>query len=107
MMLFVQFSDNWADEIDVEGGILMTQDEYDKYITAAKRAFTVDIDERGSIDFVIGSNEWIEYQDFRDFERTLKVTKVTKEEAKILKKFHLDDYGHFPEYCFDEYYDKE
>lgn len=102
-MLFIQFSDNWADEMDVEGGILMTQDEYNKFITAAKKAF---INEK-SIDFVIGSNEWITYRNFEEFEGTLKVIEVTDEETEVLKKFHLDYYGHVPTYCFDEYYNEE
>lgn len=102
-MLLVQFSDNWADEMDVEGGILMTQDEYSKFITAAKKALA----NEKSVDFVIGTNEWITYSNFKDFEGTLKVTEVTDEEAEVLKKFHLDKYGIFPDYCFDDYYEGE
>lgn len=102
-MLFIQFSDNWADEIDVEGCALMTQNEYNKFIIAAKKAFANEI----NIDFAIGSNEYISYQSFKDFEETLKITEVTNEEVKILEKFHFDNYGHFPIYLFEEYYEEE
>ena len=37
------------------------------------------------------------------FEQTLTVHEITEEDMKILVKFGLDDFGHFPDYCFDVY----
>lgn len=102
-LVLVQFSDNWADEIDVDGGKVMTEKEYELYMTAAKKAFE---NAEGSIDFVIGSNEWIDYNSIDSFKNTLTVRHITSEEYTVLKALNLDNYGHFPEYCFDEYYEE-
>lgn len=102
-MLFIQFNDNWADEIDVRGGKIMTEKEYEEYIAAAKKAFEVN----DYIDFWIGTNESIDYTDFTDFINTLTVYSITEKEEDVLKRFNLENYGFFPDYIFDEYYEKE
>jgi hypothetical protein len=102
-LVLVQFSDNWADEIDIEGGKVMTEKECKLYMAAVKKAFK---NAEGSVDFVIGTNEWIEYSNIYSFKDTLTIRHITPEEYAVLKAFHLDDYGHFPEHCFEEYYEK-
>ena len=102
-MLFIQFNDNWADEMDVRGGKIMTEKEYEKYITAAKKAFEVN----NYIDFWIGTNELIDYENFTDFINTLTIYSITEKEEDVLKRFNLENYGFFPDYIFDEYYEEE
>lgn len=81
-MFLVQFSDNWADEIDVEGCMIMTDEEYEAYLAAARRAFEV----RGEVSFCIGTNESIEWESIHDFEKTLFARYITEEEATVLNK---------------------
>ena len=102
-MLFIQFNDNWADEMDVRGGKIMTEKEYEKYITAAKKAFEVN----NYIDFWIGTNELIDYENVTDFINTLTIYSITEKEEDVLKRFNLENYGFFPDYIFDEYYEEE
>ena len=102
-MLFIQFNDNWADEMDVRGGKIMTEKEYEKYITAAKKAFEVN----NYIDFWIGTNELIDYENFTDFINTLTIYSITEKEENVLRRFNLENYGFFPDYIFDEYYEEE
>lgn len=102
-MLFIQFNDNWADEMDVRGGKIMTEKEYEEYITAAKKAFEVN----DYIDFWIGTNESIDYGDFTDFINTLTIYSITEKEENVLRRFNLENYGFFPDCIFDEYYEKE
>lgn len=97
-MFLVQFSDNWADEMDVEGCMIMTDEEYEAYLAAARRAFEI----RGEVSFCIGSNESIEWESIHDFEKTLFARYITEEEATVLRTFGFDDFGHFPQYCFEE-----
>ncbi len=103
MKLLIKFSDNWADEMDIDGTAIKTEAEYEKYINAAKKAF----EHEDVIYFGVGSNEGIEYTSFEQFEKTLTVQPITDEIAEILTHLHFDDYGHFPEYCFEEYYEKD
>lgn len=92
-MLFIYYSDNWADEMDISGSRVMSEKEYEEYIARAKYAFEVN----GTVDFGIGSNESIEFESFEVFEQTLTVHEITEEDMKILVRFGLDDFGHFPE----------
>ena len=102
-MLLVKFSDNWADEIDIEGCVIMSEEEYEKYLNAAKRAFEIE----GSISFYIGSNEEIRYGNFEDFKKTLKIRTLQGNDETVLRSYHFDNYGIFPDYIFDEYYNEE
>lgn len=102
-MLFIQFNDNWADEMDVRGGKIMTEKEYKEYITAALKAFEVN----DYIDFWIGTNESIVYRNFTDFINTLTIYSITEKEEEVLKRLNLENYGIFPDYIFDEYYNEE
>ena len=102
-MFLVQFSDNWADEMDVEGCMIMTREEYDAYLAAAREAFEI----RGSVSFGVGTNESIEWETFQDFEKTLLTRYITEEEAAVLKTFGFDDFGFFPKYCFEDYLNEE
>ena len=101
-MLFIQFNDNWADEMDITGGRIMTEQEYEEYIAAAKKAFEV----KDYIDFWFGTNEFIDYRNFTDFINTLTINSITKKEEDVLKQFGLENYGFFPD-IFDEYDDEE
>ena len=102
-MLFIQFNDNWANEMDITGGKIMTEKEFKEYITAVKKAFKVN----DCIEFWIGTNEFINYENFTGFVNTLTIIPITKKEEDVLKHFNLENYGFFPDYIFDEYYEKD
>lgn len=98
-MVLVRYSSNWAEEIDIEGGKIMSCEDYERFMAAARKA----CEEEGYIIFPIGSNEEISYEEFWKFENDIAVTPLNEGEYEILKRFHFDDYGHFPDTIFDDY----
>lgn len=114
--VLIIFKDNWADEMDIEGSKIMPKKDWERYINIAEQCFN-DMhhpkkrkgnvenywDDYDRISFLIGSNEEIEYEDFKQFEHCFTVYDLTTEEANILTQFHFDDFGFFPDWIFDEW----
>lgn len=119
--VLVKFRDNWADEMDVYGSRVMTKEDWEKYIHIATECFQdyynhienenqnddSDVenywDEYGSIEFCIGSNESIEYMSVAAFKSCFTVVEITDNEAEVLMKCGLDNFGFFPEEVFEEW----
>lgn len=91
-MYLVQYHDNWADEMDIEGGRVMSKEEKEEYFDS----FKATIEGEGFYAYYIGTNEDILYESWSDFKDCFRVKKISLEEAKVLKKLELDEYGMFP-----------
>lgn len=117
IQLLVKFKDNWADEIDICGCAVMSEEEWYKYVTIAKDYFdsmdkidfnkvTDDDDwlsDVSTLSFVIGSNEWIEYESFDELMNCFTISVLTDEQAEFLKANGFERYGFFPDDIFDEW----
>jgi hypothetical protein len=96
----VIYHDNWADEMDVEGFRLFTQDELDDYVSLHVKYFETN----SSWKFGVGSNEQIEYNDWEGIRSALTVKEITDAEYEMLGKlFPLPfdsliycNFGYFP-----------
>lgn len=96
-MKLVKYDSNWADEMDVSGFRIMTDDDWEAYQEAFKNHF--DAGEQYS--HGIGTNEEIEYEDIKQFMSDFKVEEITTEEAAVIHKFFSkgsreDGEGFFP-----------
>lgn len=96
-MKLVKYDSNWADEMDIDGFRLFTDEQWEEYQKDFKKLFKED---RGYT-YYVGTNEDIEYNSFDEFMSDLKVSEITDEEATVLKKLfdNLTTYGYgfFPE----------
>jgi hypothetical protein len=77
---------NWADEMDIEGFKIYDEADWKSYETELKAR------ER-KFDIYIGTNEEIRYDDGKDLLNSLKVKKITDDEAKTIKKLFGDEFG--------------
>lgn len=91
--LLVKYSDNWADEMDVEGCRVYRKSEWDIFCKAAKMEFK----ENGSYVYYVGTNEDIEYRSYEDFMSQFEVKSITKDQLDVIEKLGLDCMGFFPE----------
>ena len=58
MYYLVKYNDNWADEIDIEGFALFTEEEYDEFISMINKV--CDLLRAGkTFEYYIGTNEFI------------------------------------------------
>lgn len=91
--LYVQYSDNWADEMDITGGQIFTKTEWDAYRKAARKVFK----DNGGYTFYMGTNQYIEYSSYEDFKNCFEIKKLSIEEVHMLERLGLDCMGIFPE----------
>ena len=92
-MFLVKTKYNWADEIDVEGFCLMRPAEY-VYLLREIEAIEY------PIEWMIGSNQGVEFESAEDILKKFKVSVLTPKSANdlrnILQIHTLDEYGHTP-----------
>lgn len=96
MKLLVKYDSNWADEMDIDGFKVLTNEQWEQYQKDFKKHFK----EEGYI-YYVGTNEEIEYNDFEEFRNDFNVSEITDEEAAVLEKLFANlstnGYGFFPE----------
>lgn len=95
-MKLVKYDSNWADEMDIDGFKVLTNEQWEKYQQDFKKHFKEEC-----YSYYVGTNEEIEYSDFDEFISDFKASEITNEEAAVLEKLfdNLSTYGYgfFPE----------
>lgn len=99
----ITYSDNWADEMDIDGHRIMSGSELNEYIKYAKLVFKKD----GCYDYYIGTNQEINYESFKDFAEHFEIQEISEEEHKVLSKFGFSYGGNFPESIGEGYEEDE
>lgn len=84
----VKYESDWADEMDIEGFDILTQEDKDYFESL------IPTDDKPLIHYV-GTNEEIEYWNSEMFLRCYTWTPITKEEAETVKRLFNPSYGHF------------
>lgn len=84
------YSDNWADEMDIDGHIVLSEKKYLKF----KKA----LEECEGFYFSVGSNQGIKYDDAIDVEYVIDVQELTEEDYKVLNKLDLLSVGFAEEF---------
>ena len=98
MMWLVKLTDNWADEMDIEGFSIMPTDQFTQWAKTVEEV-AKKIDEGHSFEWYIGTNEWIDWESGKEFKEAFSCEVITDEEANVLKRLLLegfDRYGLFP-----------
>ena len=95
----LQFEDNYADEFDAHGSVIIDEDQYTYLYSVVAQAVNtenysnLDEDYISAVGVGLGTNEYIEYDDIADFMNQVTCTELTDEEYKVLEKFGFDDFG--------------
>ncbi|AVH85411.1 hypothetical protein RsoM2USA_484 [Ralstonia phage RsoM2USA] len=108
--ILVKFSDNYADEFDVDGFMVIDKDQFNKEVALIKRMF----DEYGEREFYFGTNESFNYGDFDEWFSVFTVTDITDSEADVLSKLFANSWSNRVEfgtmnayeYALDSAYDE-
>lgn len=77
---------NWADEMDIEGFKIYTEDDWKAYkgeLKAMTKKFTISV----------GTNEEIDYDCGSELLNQLTVKKISDDETKFIKKMFGDEFG--------------
>lgn len=81
-MLLVKFDSNYADEFDIGGFIVMSEEDWEKHNVLVKKKF----DEEGEIEVYFGTNESMIWESYESYIGDFYVNKLSDEELKALKK---------------------
>ena len=97
MFYYVNYKDNWADEMFVEGFSIMDEKEYEHY-TATVNAIVADIECGLPFIYQIGTNEEIEYNNVNDFLSAFEVSEFEEYPEGIEMVFgkKFPEFGFFP-----------
>lgn len=89
MKKLILYEDNYADEFDVYGMSIVTEEFWNWYIETARRLF-----EQGKgIEYSFGTNEFVEYNSLSDFMSCFTVKNIPEEHAEIVKMYFGENYG--------------
>ena len=88
------YNDNYADEFDVEGFLLATDEELDKLKKQLQEAFEEMKQYRGAeFNYYCGSNQSIYYPSYESVLEAYTFNEISKEEYDVIKKTIGDTYG--------------
>lgn len=109
----LNFTDNYADEFDVYGFKVLTQEEYEKGKINSEEAFKMRLENVRSnhkrdkcVEISFGTNEWVEYYKFEDYMKTIKVTEINEDEYNVLAKL-FGKYGNRISYGMSHFFPLE
>lgn len=95
----LQFDDNYADEFNVYGSVIIDEDQHKYFYSEVEQAVKtedyskLDEDYTSDVCVMLGTNEDIEYKDIADLMNQVTCTELTEEEYNVLMKFGFDDFG--------------
>ena len=99
--LLIKWSDNWADEMDLEGFHIMSEKAWLAFLKLLDD--TIEIYKKHSdnlfqcFDFCVGTNEEITYKSKEDFLKSFVIEEIDEEAERIIKNnFGPSPYGFFP-----------
>ena len=92
----LQYSDNWADEFNVEGSVLVDEEGF-AMLNELKERF--ETQEESGCCVGLGSNQFIEYESVSELIDHIECVKLNKAESEAVQKLGFDSYG------FTNFYD--
>lgn len=97
MFYCVRYTDNWADEMTIEGFSIMDEKEYEHYV-ATVNAIIADMECGQPFIYYVGSNEEIEYDNVDDFLSAFETSEFEEYPEGIEMVFgkKFPEFGFFP-----------
>jgi hypothetical protein len=90
MKKLVVFRDNWTDEFDISGFLILDLEAYDMYDQAARKYF-----EAGNeAEFYFGTNnEYVTYSSYEEWSRAFRVVLIEDDEAAVIHRLLGPEFG--------------
>lgn len=92
-MKLVKYEDNWADEMDIYGFHILTDETWEKFLALINRV--KDLPDF-QLNIGVGSNEDIDYDSVEDLLNVLTATDISDKDAEVIKNNFNLPYGQFP-----------
>lgn len=82
----ISWADNYADEFDFEGYVILTETDWKTLKKAIKK-------KKESFELYIETNEWVEYKNGKELLSNLSVSEISKKEKKVLENNLGSEFG--------------
>lgn len=92
MSTLIKWSSNWADEMDVEGFIIVNDEDLQMFKENLEK---IDC----PITISVGSNQWIDFENGEDLRKSVRVITLTEEQTKVVNDLFGNCWG-----CTNFYY---
>lgn len=110
----LNFTDNYADEFDVYGFKVLTEEEYLKQKESSEKAFELRLEAAKNskygpndcVEIGFGTNESVEFYSFENYMDSIKVMEINEDEYNVLAKL-FKSYGNRVSYGFDHFFPLE
>ncbi len=89
MKYLVKFSSDWADEFDMDGFRIMSEEEFEKYKTGMNN-------EEYPYEAGFGTNEWFDYDSSQDIMKDLTIVEMSEEDVIVFEKYFENGFGWIP-----------
>jgi len=101
----VRFTEDYADEFDVSGMKVYTEEEF-KVFTDGLKLIEKREDDR-EIEIYFGTNEYLYFYTKYDFLGIFKAEEISEQEYKTLVRLGLKEFGHGSVFDYAEHYEEE
>lgn len=99
MKYLLKLNTNWADEMDIDGAYMLTEEKYNKFLEAV-----TSFEEDTCFYMCIGTNEEIDCQ-WCDIANDFEIMEITDSQAKMLEQLGMTNMGwagSFYDSCVDD-----
>ena len=99
MNWLVKFTDNWADEMDIEGFTIMSSADFVEWAKLVEDVANK-IDSGCPYTYWLGTNEYVDYDSGKDFKACFDCDVIDNEQTAIIKSFLMGGchkFGFFPD----------
>lgn len=99
--LLIKWSDNWADEMDLEGFHIMSEKAWTAFLKLLDDTIEIYTKHNDNLfqcfDFCVGTNEQITYKSKEDFLKSFEIEEIDANTEEVIKdNFGPLPYGFFP-----------
>lgn len=98
MMWLVKSSNDWADEMCIEGFAILSNEQFAQWAQLVE-AVANKIDSGCTYSWYFGTNEWIDYESGAEFKKIFECEVISDVDAAAIKRVLLEysnSYGFFP-----------
>ena len=94
MKWLVKFADNWADEFDIEGFMVLSNEEFMQWARLVEEV-SKKIDSGCSFAWYFGSEDYICYKEGQKLKASFNCDVITDSQASVINNLLINGYGNY------------
>lgn len=103
-MWLVKFTDNWADEFDVEGFMVLSNKDFMQWAQLIEEV-SKKIDSGHSLVWYFGANDYLLYEEGRQLKESFSCDVIADSQANVLNNLLINGYGSYGFFPSSEFFE--